>query len=80
LRSAEAETMVAVAGGLLAWGAAQPSALEDDDDLVSSWAAWAAPFDLAPSLDSCVGTTKGIGPGLYTYSECVPAPTASTRT
>jgi hypothetical protein len=67
LRSGEAETMVAVAGGLLAWGVNNPSPLNDDDHLVGSWAARAAPFDLAPSLDSFVGTIKGIGPAPYAY-------------
>jgi len=67
LRSGEADTMRAVAAGLLAWGAAKAAPIISDDDLVTGWASWAAPFDLAPSIDSYVGSVKGIGPALYAY-------------
>lgn len=67
LRGGESDTIVGVAAGLVAWNQARPTAASDDETLVSEWAAYAAPFDVAPRLDPFVGRVKGIGPALFAY-------------
>jgi hypothetical protein len=65
LRRGEADTMRAVAQGLLTFG--RDHALEDEDEICETWAEWVAPLALAPRLDPYVGAVRGIGPALFTY-------------
>jgi hypothetical protein len=65
LRNGEAETMHAVASGLVAYG--DDHRIASDDDICASWAVAAQGVEHAPALDPYVGDVKGIGPALFAY-------------
>ena len=64
LRGGEADTMRAVAGGLLRYCREHHL---DEEPGVCRWAREAGAFEHAPRLEPFVGTTPGIGPALFAY-------------
>ena len=67
LRAGEADTMIAVAAGLIRFGSDHE--LAGDDTSCEAWARVSGPLAVAHELDPYVGAVNGIGPALFVYMQ-----------